>query len=275
MKFVKMHGIGNDFVCVDGRKEKVARPEKAARAICDRHFGVGSDGLIVILPARKADFRMRMWNPDGSEAEMCGNGIRCLGKFVYEHGLTKQKAFTVETLAGPIGLRLHTRGREVVKVRVDMGRPRLERAEIPMEGRPGRVIGDPLDVDGTTYAVTCVSMGNPHCVIFVDDVAAVPLTALGPRIEHHRKFPKRTNVEFVQVVSRGEVIQRTWERGAGETHACGTGACGTAVAAALNGLTGRKVLNHLKGGDLEIEWDEADDRVYMTGPAVEVFRGEW
>ncbi len=275
MKFVKMHGIGNDFVCVDAAKEKVSKPDRLAREICDRHCGVGSDGLILILPSRSADFRMRMWNPDGSEAEMCGNGIRCVGKFVYERGLTKRTELAVETLAGPIGLRLLARGGTVGKVRVDMGPPRRTRSEIPMKGTDGPVVSETLQVGERTFVVTCVSMGNPHCVVFVEDVAQFPVEKLGPLIEHHPIFPRRSNVEFVQVVSRSELIQRTWERGAGETSACGTGACGTVVAAVLNGRTDRKVVNHLRGGDLEIEWSEENDRVYMTGAAVEVFQGEW
>lgn len=275
MKFVKMHGIGNDFITIDGTRNKVPVTARVARELCDRRFGIGSDGVLVIEKSRRADFRMRMWNPDGSEAEMCGNGIRCLGKYVFEHGLTRKTEFRVETLAGPIGLQIDCRGKQVRGVRVDMGQPRLERAEIPMKGPAGRVVDERLKVAGRTFGITCVSMGNPHCVIFVDDVDRFPVESIGPQIENHACFPRRTNVEFVQVVSRREVIQRTWERGAGETHACGTGACGTTVAAILNGRTARRITNHLKGGDLQIEWSEADDHVYMTGPAEEVFQGEW
>ena len=278
MHFVKMHGIGNDFVMVDALKGIPAHADALSRAICDRRKGIGSDGLIFILPGELGDFRMRMFNPDGSEAEMCGNGIRCFAKYVLERGLTRKEQLTVETLAGPIGLdvRRDTPGAGRVRaVRVDMGRPRLERADIQMQGAPGRCVGEPIAVGGRTLRVTAVSMGNPHCVVFIDDVASFPVGEFGPLLEKHPAFPRQTNVEFVQVLGRGEVRQRTWERGAGETHACGTGASATGVAGVLNGLTDRAIVNHLVGGDLRIEWPRDEASVIMEGPAEEVFEGEW
>ena len=274
MRFIKMHGCGNDYIFVDGFEEDVPEPEQAARTVSDRHFGIGGDGLVLILPADTADLRMRMFNPDGSEAEMCGNAIRCVAKYAYEQGIVSGAEVDVETLAGVKHLELSIEAGRVVRSRVNMGKPLLERSRIPMEGPPGRVISEPLDVDGRTFQVTCVSMGNPHTVIRIDqDPAEYPVTEHGPAIEQHPIFPARTNVEFVQVLSAGEVRSRTWERGAGETLACGTGASATAVACALNGWTDRSIVVYLRGGDLEIEWGP-DDMVYMTGPAVEVFRGE-
>jgi len=273
MRFTKMHGCGNDYVCVNCFEEQVADPPVAARLVSDRHFGVGSDGLILIRPSDAADFRMQMFNPDGSEAEMCGNGIRCLAKYVYDHGLTDRAEIDVETQAGVKHLALTPRDGRVEKVRVHMGRPRLQRADIPMKGAPGRVLREPLEAGGRTFEVSCVSMGNPHTILRVDGVAGYPVADHGPLIENHPAFPERTNVEFVQILSRGEVRSRTWERGAGETLACGTGASATAVACSLNGWTDRRVLMHLLGGDLDIEWAE-DDCVHVTGPAAEVFSGE-
>jgi diaminopimelate epimerase len=273
MKFTKMHGCGNDYVYVNGFEESVPDPGALARAISDRHRGVGSDGLILILPSDNADVRMRMFNADGSEAEMCGNGIRCVAKYAYEHGLAaRAAAMRVETGAGTKTLALTLDGDRVERVSVDMGRPLLERGEIPMHGPPGRVVDEPIAVGDTTLRITCVSMGNPHCVVFVDDADAFPVAEVGPALENHPAFPARTNVEFVQVLGRDAVRQRTWERGAGETLACGTGACAAAVAGALNGRTEKRITDHLRGGDLEIEWH---DHVQMTGPAVEVFSGDW
>jgi len=273
MKFTKMHGAGNDYVYVDGFSETVAAPEELARAISDRHFGVGGDGLIVILPSTAADVRMRMFNADGSEAEMCGNGLRCVAKYAYDHGLVKGHNVTIETGAGLLPVKLFTNAAgKVDRVRVNMGRPRLTRAEIPMTGPSDeRVIDRELTVLDRTFRISCVSMGNPHCVIFVDDVDAFPLATYGPVIEHHELFPRRTNVEFVQVLSASSVRQRTWERGAGETL---TGAAAVTVAGLLTGRTGHQLLNHLTGGDLELTWDGAGE-VFMTGPAVEVFTGEY
>jgi diaminopimelate epimerase len=275
MKFTKMHGAGNDYVYVNCFEEEVMSPEQVAIKVSNRNFGVGSDGLILILPSKRADVRMRMFNADGSESEMCGNGIRCVAKYAYDHGLVNRKEIAAETGAGVLTLRLYTDDRDrVERVRVNMGSPRLSRAEIPMAGNGGeRVVSEPLNILHTTFNITCVSMGNPHCVIFVDEVEKLQLEKYGPLIENHVMFPRRTNVEFVQVISPGEVRQRTWERGAGETLACGTGASAVCVAGVLNKLTGNKILNHLSGGDLELEWAE-DGNVYMTGPAVEVFSGE-
>jgi diaminopimelate epimerase len=275
MRFTKMHGAGNDYVYVNGFEERVEHPEQVARKVSSRHFGIGSDGLILILPSDRADVRMRMWNADGSEAEMCGNGIRCVAKYAYDHGITRKPTITAETGAGILTLQLFTGADDTVeRVRVDMGRPRLTRAEIPMLGDPqdGRVIDQPLAVGDETFRITCVSMGNPHCVLFVDGVEQYPVERHGPRIETHPAFPRRTNVEFVQVISRAEVRQRTWERGSGETLACGTGAGAVCIAGVLTGRTERRIVNHLSGGDLELEWAD-DGQLYMTGPAVEVFSG--
>ena len=278
LPFTKMQGCGNDYVYVDGFHHQVDDPSALAKAISDRRFGVGSDGLILILPSEKADVRMRMWNADGSEAEMCGNGIRCVAKYAYERGLAPKKArLTAETGAGVLALDLDVRGGLVQAVTVDMGRPRLERAEIPMKGPAGKVVDEEIRAGDLAFRVTCISMGNPHCVTFVESAAEFPVATYGPLLETHPAFPRRTNVEFVEVRSKGEVVQRTWERGAGETWACGTGACAVAVAGALTGRTGRKVLVHLRGGDLSIDWRaEADGgTARKTGPAVTVFDGAW
>jgi diaminopimelate epimerase len=276
MKFTKMHGAGNDYVYIDGFSEHVDEPAELARAISDRHFGVGGDGLILILPSTQAAVRMRIFNSDGSEAEMCGNGLRCVAKYAYDHGLVKDLRITVETGAGLLPVEMFTAANgRVDRVRVNMGRPRLTRAEIPMTGPAAeRVIDMELPVLDRVFRVTCVSMGNPHCVIFVDDVEAFPVATFGPAIEHHELFPRRTNVEFVQVLSPTEVRQRTWERGAAETLACGTGASAVTVAGLLTGRTGERLLNHLTGGDLELSWDGIGE-VYMTGPAAEVFTGDY
>jgi diaminopimelate epimerase len=275
MKFTKMHGIGNDYIYVNGFEEQIDHPAEVARAVSDRHFGIGSDGLILILPSTQADFRMRMFNADGSEAQMCGNGIRCLAKYVYDRGMTQKTTIQVETLAGVLALQLFPSHGVVEKVCVKMGEPRLERAQIPMQGPAGRVLREPLVVDGTTFEVTAVSMGNPHCIVFVDDPQTFDVTSWGPRFEHHPAFPEGVNTEFVQVLDAQTFSMRVWERGSGETLACGTGASAVAVACHLTGRTGRRVTGHLRGGSLELEWNEADNQVYMTGPAVEVFNGEW
>ena len=275
MKFTKMQGAGNDYVYVNCFEETVADPRQLAMRVSNRNFGIGSDGLILIMPSTMADVRMRMFNSDGSESEMCGNGIRCVAKYVHDRGIVSKKEITVETGAGVLTLKLTPGGGgKVEKVRVNMGPPRLSRNEIPMNGVPvGRVVAEPLTVLDRTFLITCVSMGNPHCVIFVDDADNFPVSTYGPLIENHELFPRRTNVEFVQIVSSGEVRQRTWERGAGETLACGTGSSAVTAACVLNGLTEKKILNHLSGGDLEMEWAD-DGNIYMTGPAVEVFTGE-
>ena len=275
MKFTKMQGAGNDYVYVNCFEEKVGNPAEVAIKVSNRNFGIGSDGLILIMPSDVADVRMRMFNSDGSESEMCGNGIRCVAKYAYDHGIVAKKEITAETGAGILTLQLFPNDRnKIEKVRVNMGPPRLTRKEIPMLGdADNKVVNEPLNILHTTFHITCASMGNPHCIIFVDDVENFPVEKYGPLIENHDLFPRRTNVEFVQVLSRSEVRQRTWERGAGETLACGTGASAVTVAAVLNGLTEKKIVNHLSGGDLEMEWAE-DGSVYMTGPAVEVFTGE-
>lgn len=272
-----MHGAGNDYVYFDGHSEDLTAYDltELAKLVSDRHFGVGGDGVVLILPSEAADFRMRIFNPDGSEAEMCGNGIRAFARYVYERGLTDKTDMLVQTGAGLIRPILKVERGRVVSVRVDMGEPRLARSEIPMTGRPANkpVIGEALEVGGRSLQVTCVSMGNPHCVSFVEDVEEAPVTELGPLVENHAAFPARTNVEFVQVVDRGNVGMRVWERGTGETLACGTGASASQVACVLNDLTERSAEVHLRGGVLGIEWAE-DNHVYMTGPAEEVFTGE-
>jgi len=275
MKFTKMQGAGNDYVYVNCFEETVANPQQVAIQVSNRNFGIGSDGLILIMPSDKADVRMRMFNSDGSESEMCGNGIRCVAKYAYDHGIVSKTEITAETGAGVLTLQLVPGSAGTVeKVRVNMGPPRLTRGEIPMTGdAAARVIAEPLTILDRTFQITCASMGNPHCVIFVDDVENFPVSTYGPLIENHELFPRRTNVEFVQIFSRDEVRQRTWERGAGETLACGTGSSAVTAACVLNDLTGKKILNHLLGGDLEMEWAQ-DGNIYMTGPAVEVFNGE-
>lgn len=274
MKFTKMHGLGNDFVMVNTFEEEI--PEsmlpRAGKFICDRNFGIGGDGLILILPSQVADLRMRVINSDGSEAEMCGNGIRCFAKYAYEHGLSKASHMRVETLAGIQVIELSLCGGKVDAVRVDMGAPMLERAQIPMVGDGGQVVNEPLSVDGRELHITCVSMGNPHCVTFVDDLDSFPWREIGRQVEKHPAFPRKTNAEFAQVLGPGEIKMRVWERGCGETLACGTGACATAVASVLNGKTSGEVVVHLAGGDLKIGWD-GKGSVFMTGPAEEVFSG--
>jgi diaminopimelate epimerase len=275
MRFIKMHGIGNDYVYVDCFHETVSEPEKLAVRMSDRHFGIGGDGLILIMPSDKADVRMRMFNADGSEAQMCGNGIRCLAKYAYESRLSRKHEITVETLAGVLSVYLHPTVQDTVdQVTVNMGRPRLRRQDIPMCGEGQRVLGEKLTAGDREFEVTGVSMGNPHCVVYVDDVAQFAVSHYGPLLEHHPQFPQRTNVEWIEWLNAREIRQRTWERGSGETLACGTGACAATVASVLNGRTERSVTVHLLGGDLQVEW-AADEQVYMTGPATEVFRGQW
>jgi diaminopimelate epimerase len=278
MRFTKMHGLGNDYIYVNGFAEQINNAAAVARVVSDRHFGIGGDGLILILPSARADCRMRMFNADGSEAQMCGNGIRCLAKYVYEHDIARKTTLHVETLAGILELHLfpsRANSNVIDKVCVRMGEPRLQRAQIPMLGAPGQVLGEPLLVDGKTFEVTAVSMGNPHCVVFVDDPQNFEVAYWGPRFEHHPAFPEGVNTEFVQVVDERTFKMRVWERGSGETLACGTGASAAAVACHLNGRTGRQVTAHLLGGELDVEWNANDNQVYMTGPAVEVFSGEW
>jgi diaminopimelate epimerase len=265
----KMHGAGNDYVYVDCRERDLPdAPPRVARAVARRHHGIGSDGLILIRPSEVAACRMEMYNADGSRGLMCGNGIRCVGKFVFDRGLTRNP-MTVETDCGVKTLALRVENGTVREATVDMDAPILDGPRIPVASE-GRVIDAPLEVGGTTYRVTCVSMGNPHCVVFVDDVAPLELDRLGPKFEHHPFFPERVNTEFVALRGRRELDFRVWERGSGETMACGTGACAALVAAALTGRSDRQARIHLRGGDLDIEW-RADDHVYMTGEAAEVF----
>ena len=274
MKFTKMHGCGNDYVYVNLFEEQIENPAKVSIAVSDRHFGIGSDGLITIGPSDIADFRMRIYNADGSEAEMCGNGIRCVAKYVYDHKLTDKAEITVETGAGVKTLQLTVEDDKVTLVRVDIGEPILTPDEIPVVADGDRVVDEPIVVDDKEWRMTCVSMGNPHAVVFVDDVAHFELEKYGPLFENHVRFPKRTNTEFVQIISRNEAIMRVWERGSAETWACGTGTCATVMACILNGLTDNDVLVHLRGGDLRIVYDEKSNHVFMTGPATEVFEGE-
>lgn len=276
MKFTKMQGLGNDYVYVNCFKEKIENPSELAVRISDRHFGVGSDGLIMINPSDKADFEMEMYNADGSRGEMCGNGIRCVAKYVYDYGLTDKTSISVETLGGIKYLDLTVEDGKVSLVKVDMGRPELEPSRIPVVAEGDRAVDEPITVDGKEYRMTCVSMGNPHAVVYVDcDVKELPLEEIGPGFEHHERFPKRVNTEFVRVLDRKTVEMRVWERGSGETLACGTGACAVAVSSALNGLTEDEVTVKLLGGNLRIQWDRERDTVYMTGPAAVVFDGEW
>ncbi|MEN6356589.1 MAG: diaminopimelate epimerase [Armatimonadota bacterium] len=276
MRFTKMHGAGNDFVVIDGAKEIIPEEQlpSIAKHACDRNFGVGGDGIILVLPSRTANFHMRMFNPDGSEAEMCGNGIRCFAKYLFDRKFHTDVVMTVETLGGVKTLKLNAAGGKVQTVRVDMGEPGLLRSEIPMKGTAAdRVIAEPLKIAGKKIEITCVSMGNPHCITFVDHVDEVPVEKIGPEVENHSSFPQRTNVEFIEVLNQQEIKMRVWERGAGETLACGTGACASAVASMLNDKVQKKVTVHLRGGDLFIEW-LGDNKVYMTGPAEEVFEGK-
>jgi diaminopimelate epimerase len=276
MRFTKLHGAGNDYVYVDCFANPVPHdPAGLSQRISDRHRGVGSDGLILICPSEVADARMRMFNADGSEAEMCGNGVRCVAKYVYDHGLVRKPRLTVETGRGVLTLDLEVRDGLVRQVTVDMGEPILESARIPttLPGDPPRDVA--LEVPGRTLKVTCVSMGNPHCITYVDEITDELVLGVGPKVERHPAFPRRTNAEFVRVNRPNDVTVRVWERGSGETLACGTGACAVAVAGVLTGRTQRQIVAHLPGGDLQLHWSEKDNHVYMTGPAVEVFSGEW
>lgn len=278
MKFTKMHGCGNDYIYVDGAKEIIPQKKKpdVVKKLSDRHFGIGGDGVIFINPSTEADFEMEMYNMDGSRAEMCGNGIRCVAKFVYDKGLTDQTHISIISAGKVKYLDLTTENGKVSTVKVNMGAPILKAADIPViadrEEEP--VIGGNIEIDGKNYKMTCVSMGNPHAVVFMDDVAGLPIEKIGPLFENHERFPKRTNTEFVKVIDREHVEMRVWERGTGETLACGTGACATVVACILNGLTNDTVTVKLLGGSLRIQWDRQENLVYMTGPASTVFEGE-
>lgn len=274
MKFTKMQGIGNDYVYVNCFEETVIDPSAVAKYVSDRHFGIGSDGLILIKPSEEADCEMDMYNMDGSQGAMCGNGIRCVGKYVYDYGLTDQKEITVETKSGIKALRLTVQDGKVSQVEVDMGEPELAPEKIPVLLEGETVIGREVRVGEQTYRITCVSMGNPHCVTMVEEVRGLDLAKIGPAFENHAMFPDRVNTEFIRVLDRKNIEMRVWERGSGETLACGTGACAVAVACALNGWTEEEVTVHLLGGDLRIRWDRETNRVFMTGPAVTVFEGE-
>lgn len=274
LKFTKMHGAGNDYIYVNGFTQTIENPSELALAISDRHFGIGSDGLVLILPSDKADIRMQMFNSDGSEAEMCGNASRCVGKYAFDNGLTDKTKISLETKAGIKYISLLEGDAKARKVTVDMGEPILDAETIPVVADKSPVLNLPLTIDGKVWEMTCVSMGNPHAVTFTEGIKDLDLPVIGPKFEKNPVFPRKTNTEFIEVVDRNTLNMRVWERGAGETLACGTGACASAVAAVLNGFTDRKVTIHLLGGDLEVEWREADNRVYMTGEAVTVFEGE-
>ncbi len=280
MHFTKMHGAGNDYVYVDGFAHTLPTdPAEVARQVSDRHFGIGADGLILICPSERADAEMRMYNADGSYSEMCGNGIRCVAKYLYDHGVVKKEVIEVDSGGQLFSLELTLHEGLVDRVRVDMGEPILRAADIPTllpgDSREGYVVDAPLSVEGQLYRVTSVSMGNPHCVLFVNRYSDDLVRGLGPAIEKHQAFPNRVNVEFIEIASRTHLRQRTWERGSGETLACGTGASAVCVAGVLTGRSERRVTIELVGGKLELEWSEADNHVYMTGPATEVYSGEW
>ena len=274
IKFTKMHGLGNDYVYIDAIDQKIENESSLAKFVSNRHFGIGSDGLILICKSDSADFKMRMFNSDGSEAEMCGNGIRCVGKFVYDKGLTDKTIVKIETLAGIKTLVLNTKDGKVETARVDMGEPILEAEKIPVISKEQPVKNLELEAENKKFKFTCVSMGNPHAITIVENTKEFDVEKYGKILEVDKAFPKKANIEFAQIIDKENIKMRVWERGAGETLACGTGACATAVACNLNGLTGRKVNIELLGGTLNIEWNEKDNHVYMTGPAVTVFDGE-
>ena len=273
LEFTKMHGIGNDYVYVNVLNQTVADPAALARRVSDRHFGIGSDGLVLIRPSAVADFMMDMYNSDGSQGRMCGNAIRCVAKYVYERGLTSKKKLDIETLSGVKTLTLQVAGGEVAQVTVNMGRPVFDPARIPVRWHDSRMVEEPIAVAGRLYKLTCVSMGNPHAVTFMDQVENLDLQHLGPSFENHSLFPDRINTEFVQVADRQTLRMRVWERGSGETLACGTGACAALAAAVVTGRSDRRVVVRLNGGELQIEWDEERDEILMTGPAAFVFDG--
>lgn len=275
MKFTKMHGAGNDYIYVNCFEEKVIHPEEVSRFVSDRHFGIGGDGLVLIKPSVRADFEMAMYNADGSQGEMCGNAIRCVGKYVYDRGMTDKMQISIDTLAGIKYLDLTLENGKVSVVKVNMGAPCLDAEKVPVTADTKQVINEPIEVEGRTYHITAVSMGNPHCVIFMEeDVRKLNLEAIGPVFENHPRFPRRINTEFVNVLDDSTLRMRVWERGSGETLACGTGTCATAVAAVLNGKSKNEVTVQLIGGELQIAWAGGDAPVYMTGPAMTVFDGE-
>lgn len=279
MKFTKMHGCGNDYVYINGMEETVEEEKKPelVRKMSDRHFGVGSDGVIFINASDEADFEMEMWNADGTRGEMCGNGIRCVAKYVYDKGLTDKKEISIISGGQIKYLELEAEGGKMLAAKVNMGRPVFSPAEIPVKMPEGaeKAVNVPIEVNGTTYYMTCVSMGNPHAVIFMEDVAGLDLEKIGPLFENHERFPRRVNTEFVKVIDKTHVEMRVWERGSGETLACGTGSCATAAACILNGLTENRVTVKLLGGELLIEWDREADLISMSGPAATVYEGVW
>ena len=275
MKFTKMEGCGNDYVYVNGFEEKIDNPNEVAIAVSDRHFGIGSDGLIIINPSEVADFKMCMYNADGSEGKMCGNGIRCVAKYVYDFNLTDKDVITVETLSGIKTLKLNVENGKVKTVRVNMGAPILECDKVPVKYDYEKMINKPVKVDGKTFNITCVSMGNPHAVTFINDTDNLEIEKIGPKFENNEIFPDKVNTEFIQIIDKKTVKMRVWERGSGETFACGTGACASVVASVLNRLTENKVTVKLLGGELEIEYNQDENTVYMTGPARVVFTGEY
>jgi len=272
--FTKMHGLGNDYLFIEGNKYSIENPGELSCRMSHRHLGVGADGIILVLPSDAAEFRMRIFNADGSEAETCGNGIRCFAKYVYERGMADKTEFVIDTVAGPNRVALRVDGGTVASVRSNMGLPRFERSEIPMAGPQGRVLEEELELEDRTVRITCANIGNPHAVVFVDDATAVPLTEIGPQVENHPKFPERTNVEFVTVRDRGNIVMRIWERGSGVTMASGSGSCGAALASMVTDRVDRKVNVHLVYGVLAVEWAD-DGFVYQEGPAAEVFTGLW
>lgn len=276
MKFTKMHGCGNDYVYVNCFEETVFDPGAVSKKVSDRHFGIGSDGLILICPSETADFQMKMYNMDGSEGGMCGNGIRCVAKYVYDHGMTQRTQISVETKSGIKYLDLHTEDGRIRTVTVDMGAPVTDPVQIPVTAPAGTeaIIDEPVTIDGIQYRMTCVSMGNPHAVVYVPDTKSIDIGRIGPLFEHYERFPDRINTEFIQVIDRRTLKMRVWERGAGETLACGTGTCASVYASILNGYTEDEVLVHLIGGDLQIRYDRVKHTIYMTGPAETVFEGE-
>lgn len=275
MRFTKMQGLGNDYIYIDGTRETVKDPDALARAVSDVHFGAGSDGLVLILPDPEADFRMRMFNADGSEAEMCGNAARCIGKYVFERGLTDKTEIRLMTGNGIRHLQLQTEGNRVLSVRVDMGMPAFGPEEIPVNLPGTIVINHPVKIESQTFEITCVSMGNPHAAIFVDDADSFDVSRYGPLLENHPLFPKKANIEFITVRNPNHLRMRVWERGSGETWACGTGACASLVAGVLTGRCGRKAVLSLNGGDLMVEWDKKTGHVFQSGPAAFVYDGEW
>ncbi|WP_352400486.1 diaminopimelate epimerase [Anaerotignum sp.] len=275
MRFTKMEGCGNDYIYINCFEENVEKPERLAVAMSERHFGVGGDGLVLIMPSNKADFRMRMFNLDGSEGEMCGNAVRCIGKYVYERGLTTKEQISLETAGGIRYLELCIENDVVKTVGVDMGEPILAAEKIPVVHGESPVVNKNIFIDGENLLCTCVSMGNPHAVAFVDDTKTFPVEHYGKKIECNSLFPNKTNVEFVQIISRSQINMRVWERGSGETLACGTGACASVVASILNGFCDREVKVSLLGGTLTIKWDAQDNHVYMSGPAAFSFDGVW